>query len=317
MPHPILEEGFLEWEIIINPDLKFTRTTTEKHGIKRYWGYDNIDKKHKLMFVQYPKSKFNRSAMEKILPKYEVCKLCIVGKKFIKGKNNTKSIMNYSIVDLFGKIPKVGNAITRNRYISQPIIMQLIATITRYPSAIILKPFGKRLLSLFLGIVGEIGVIYLIKNKVIQGEWADFFANYLSSSMEMAGKGSSLSLGVRQDAGKLMRSIKAGNFAGISDSLLNSMPSIRKAVKGYGASFKNAFNKFNNSLRIGRLRTTENTLPIGKIVGKKLFGNTPNYAEDFRFIDTSKRFRTTSEFGSGFRTKRRLRVSSDRLYATA
>lgn len=310
MSHPILEEGFLEWEVIINPNLKPIRAETLKHGIKRYWGYDNIDKKFKLMMVQYPKSRFSRSAMESILPKYQECKLCVIGKKFIKGKNNTKSMVNYSIVDLFGKIPKLGSVITRNRYMSQPIIMQLLSTLTRYPIAIVFKPLGKRLVSLFLGVVGEVGVAYLIKNSTLKGEWAEFFANYIASSVEMAGKGSSLSLGARADLRKLVGSVKAGNFAGISDSLLNSMPSIRRAVKGYGRSFKNAFSNF----RRGRLRITENTMPpIKKIFG----GNAVNYAEDFGYTDTSKRFRASTEFGSGFRAKRRLRESSDRLYAAA
>jgi len=316
MSHPILKEGFTEWEVIINPDLKFTRAEKWKHGIKRYWGYDFADGHHKLMFVQYPKSKFSRKAMKSIIPKYDRCELCTVGKKFIKAQNNNKIIMSKSVIDLFGKIPKIGNAITRNRYMSQPIIMQLIATLTRYPIAIAFKPLGKRIVSLVIGLVGEVGVAYLMKNKVIKGEWADFFASYISSSAEMAGKGSSLSLGVRQDMGKLVRSIKAGNFAGISDSLLNSMPSIRRAVKGYGNSFKSMF----NSMRSGRLRTTENTLPIGKLVGKKLFkdyGKAAAFADDFKFTDTSKRFRSSSEFGSGFRAKRRLRESSDRLYAMA
>jgi len=316
MIHPTLKEGFTEWEVIINQDLQFIRSEIWKHGIKRYWGYDKNSETQKLMFVQYPKKLFSRKDMERILPKYNKCKLCQVGKKFIKGKNNNTSIMvNYSVVDLFGKIPKIGNSITKNRDMSQPIIMQLLSTITRYPIAIIFKPLGKRLVSLFLGIVGEVGVAYLIKNNVIKGEWADFFANYISSSVEMAGKSASLSLGAKDDLRRLVGSIKAGNFAGISDSLLNKMPTIRKAIKGYGTSFKNAFN---NSTRRGRLRTTENTLPIGKIVGKKLFknyGSQPSYADDFKYTDTSKRFKTTSEFGSGFRTKRRFKVSSDRLYA--
>ncbi|KKM89500.1 hypothetical protein LCGC14_1248140, partial [marine sediment metagenome] len=184
----------------------------------------------------------------------------------------------------------------------------------------VLKPLGKRLASLAIGILGEVGVAYLIKNQIIQGEWAEFFANYITNSMEYPAQGNS-AFGVRQDVKRLMQSVKAGDFAGISDSLINKMPVIRKVVRGYGTSFKNMFN---NSVRRGRLRTTENTLPTGKIIGKKLFpdnlgrkGSHVNYADDFKYTDTSKRFRASSEFGSGFRTKRRFRVSSDRIYATA
>jgi len=54
---PELKEGFTEFEIILNPNLKYARTTKEKYGIKRYWGYDVNSKTFKLMFVQYPKDK--------------------------------------------------------------------------------------------------------------------------------------------------------------------------------------------------------------------------------------------------------------------
>jgi len=80
MVFPFLKEGFTEWEIVINPDLKFARAETWKHGIKRYWGFDSIDKSQKLMYVQYPKSKYSRVDMMRILPKYKNCRLCLIGK---------------------------------------------------------------------------------------------------------------------------------------------------------------------------------------------------------------------------------------------
>ncbi len=78
--HPTLKEGFLEWEVIINPDLKFVGTETLKNGVKRYFGLDPITKKQKLMYIQYPKSHFSRSDMKRILPQYDGCKLCKIGK---------------------------------------------------------------------------------------------------------------------------------------------------------------------------------------------------------------------------------------------
>ncbi|KKN15270.1 hypothetical protein LCGC14_0987890, partial [marine sediment metagenome] len=216
MTHPTLKEGFTEWEININQDLDFIRAEILKHGIKRYWGYDHISKTHKLMRVQYPKRFFSRADMERILPKYKKCKLCSVGKKFIKGKNNNTNNMTYSIIDNLGRIPKIGRYISGNRYITEPIIMQILSTISRYPFAITLKPFGKALASILVGILGEVGVIYLIKNKIVQGEWANFFANYLTSTLEMPARGGTLSLGFKDDIRALKSAIKSGNFYGIA-----------------------------------------------------------------------------------------------------
>lgn len=310
---PTLKEGFTEWEIIINPDLQFARAETWKHGIKRYWGFDPISKTHKLMYVQYPKRNFSRNDMKRILPKYKKCKLCTVGKKFIKEKNNTTINMTYSIIDNLGRIPKIGRYISGNRYMTEPIIMQILSTISRYPIAMFSKPLGKVLGSLAIGILGEVGVAYLIKNKIIQGEWANFFANYISSAGEMAARGGELSLGIKDDVRRLKNAIRGGNFYGIADSLLNEAGAIKRAIKGYGASFKNAF--ANIGIRGGRrLRTTETTLPTK--LRKRPFGKkfAVKYAEDFKYRDTSHRFRDISDFGKGFRKERRFRESGDKVY---
>nr|BDI55211.1 MAG: hypothetical protein [uncultured archaeon] len=308
MIYPILKSGFTEWEIIINPDLQFARAETWKHGIKRYWGFDPTTKTHKLIYVQYPKNKFSRDDMNRILPKYTGCKLCIIGKKFIKGKNNTTINMNYSIVDLFGKIPKIGSSITRNRFMSEPIIMNILSTISRYPIAMVFKPFGKALASILVGIAGEVGVAYLIKNNIIQGEWATFFANYISSIGEMPAKGGVLSLGYKDDLRRLKSAIKSGNFYGIADSLLNDAGAIKRAIKGYGTNFKKTFANIRRGGR--RLRTTETTLPTK--LRKRPFG--VKFAEDFKYKDTSHRFREIGTFGSGFRKERRFRESGDAVY---
>lgn len=307
---PTLEEGFTEWEIIINPDLRFARAETWKHGIKRYWGFDPSNNTHKLMYVQYPKKIFSRDDMNRILPKYTGCKLCIVGKKFIKEKNNNTINMSYSIIDNLGKIPKIGKYISGNRYMTEPIIMNILSTISRYPFAMIFKPFGKALFSLLTGIIGEIGVAYLIKNNVIQGEWATFFANHISSAAEMPAKGGTLSLGMKDDIRSLKNALKTGNFYGIADSLLNEAGAVKRAVKGYGTSFKNAFANITRGGK--RLRTVETTLPTK--LRKRPFG--VKYAEDFKYLDTSHRFRDVSNFGTGFRKERRFRESGDAVYAS-
>ena len=307
-----LKEGFLEWEIIINPDLKFARAETWKHGIKRYWGLDPTDKSHKLMYVQYPKSVYSRSDMNRILPKYNGCKLCTIGKKLINKKNNNTN-MDYSIVNLFGKIPALGNVITQNRDISEPIIMQTLSTITRYPLAILNTELGKRVFSFLIGIGGIAAISYLVKNNLIKGEWYKFFANYISSAAEMNAQKGTLSLGVKSDLIRLKESIKTGNFGGIADSLLNDATSVKRAVRGVVRGYKGSFDKAFHLLRGGRrLRPTENTMP-SKFSGKS-GGFAVNTAGDFKFTDTGKRFKDISTFGRGFRKERRFRESGDAVY---
>jgi hypothetical protein len=313
MSVPDLKEGFTEWEIIINPNIKFSRAEYWKRGIKRYWGFDPTDKSQKLMYVQYPKSEFSRRDMVRILPKYNNCKSCSLSKKFIKEKNNITS-MNFSIVNLFGYIPYIGRLITKNRFMTEPVIMQFISTLTRYPLAIMNTELGKRLFSLVIGVGGLATVRYAIKNTTMQSEWANFFANYISSTVEMnAQKTGVLSLGVADDLAKLKRSIKSGNFYGVADSLIKNPAAIKNAVKGITGQFNKVSGQFSNVFRSGRLRATENTMP------NKLFGNkgqqfSVKNSSDFGYIDTAKRFREIGSFGSGFRKERRFRESGDASY---
>jgi len=315
MVRPILKEGFTEFEIVINPDLKFARAETWKHGIKRYWGFDPIDKSQKLIYVQYPKSKYSRSDMVRILPKYSNCRLCKISsspKKLIKGKNNN-TIMDYSIISNLGKIPAIGSYITRNRDITEPVVMQTLSTITRYPLSILNTELGKRLFSLLIGLGGLAVVNYAIKSGTLKGEWANFFANYISSAAEMEAQKGTLSLGVREDLRRLKNSIKAGNFSGIAYSLLNDPAHIQRTIKNIQSSFSNAFHLPRGGRR---LRPTENTMPTIK----KLFGSGKSgdfevkYADDYKYTDTSKRFKDISAFGSGFRKERRFRESGDAVY---
>ena len=183
-----------------------------------------------------------------------------------------------------------------------------------------LKPLRKALVSTLIGIVGLTGVSYAMKDITLKSEWANFFGNYIASLFEMPASPTG-AFGVRNDLRSLKSSIKAGNFYGIADSLLQNAGSVKRALRGYGGGIKGAFGKAFNALRGGRLRTTENTLPTGKIIGQGLFGRKSGqfdvkYAEDFKYTDTSGRFKDVSKFGSGFRSKRRLRESGDSAYAS-
>lgn len=305
MSFPTLKEGFTEWEVIINPDLKFARTETVKNGVKRYFGIDPITKNHKLMYIQYPKSHFSRNDMKRIVPQYKDCELCSVGKKFIKGKNNNR-IMNFSIIDLMGNIPLIGNSIVKNRFMTEPVVMQTLSTLTRYPLAVMNTELGKRLFSFLIGIGGLTAVRYLIKNKTIEGEWANFFANYISSAAEFNAQKLGSGFGVKDDLGKLKRAIKSGNFYGVADSLVNNPEKIKRTIKTIQSNFSKTF-------RSGRLRATENTMPNKLFSGKGQQFAVKN-AGDFKFTNTGKRFREIGSFGAGFRKERRFRESGDAAY---
>ena len=309
----ILKEGFTEFEIIINPDLKFARTEILERGVKRYYGLDPTDKSHKIMYVQYPKSNFSRSDMNRILPQYKDCKLCSVGKKLIKGKNNITN-MDYSIINLMGKVPLIGNSITQNRYMTEPVVMQAFSTLTRYPIAILTTELGKRLLSLFIGAGGIALVHYFVKNNIVKGEWANFFANYISSAAEFNAQKAGDGFGVKDDLGKLKRAIKSGNFYGIGDSLLSNPAKIKRTISTIQSNFSKFQADFSNVFRSGRLRATENTMPNKLFSGGQGNKFAINQAGDFKYTDTGKRFKDISNFGAGFRKERRFRESGDAVY---
>lgn len=331
MARPKLKEGFTEWEIEINPDLKFARAETWKKGIKRYWGFDPVGGRFKLMFVQYPKSKFSREDMNRILPKYSSCPNCTLGKKFINSENNNKNmsmdLRNFSVVDLFGKIPAIGDKITQNRDISEGLIMQLLATISRYPISILTTDLGKRITSFIVGLIGIPATLKLAKGANVQSEWLEYFTNMISSSAEMNGRDGSF--GVEQDIAKLRRAITSGNFYGVSDALLKNNTQVKNAIDSLvsNMNFGNvggAINDFGNKVKdffgkafgINRLRTTEGT--ISSLPKRSYQPKTPQLsvkeANDYRYIGTEDRFRDISKFGAGFRSQRRLRESGDLLY---
>ena len=98
MSVPTLKEGFTEWEVIINPNLKFSRAEYWKRGIKRYWGIDPTDKSQKLMYVQYPKSGFSRKDMIRILPKYRNCKSCLISKPVLTSYLSSSTDIIFPII---------------------------------------------------------------------------------------------------------------------------------------------------------------------------------------------------------------------------
>lgn len=316
-----LKEGIREWEIIINPDLKFARAERWKKGIKRYWGYDPTNKKEKLIFVQYPKSRFTRADMERILPEYEDCKLCVVGQKFKYAKNDNKNIM-MSIVDLLGKIPKLGKYVTNNRKLSEDMIMQILATVTRYPISMWTSPTGKRVLSFIIGVIGAPVAYKYIRNMNLKSEWTTFFSNFLSSSLEMNSDGS---FGAQSDLKRMAKNLMKGNFGAMFNNTFADPATIKQELRRItrGMSFDNLFDfsglkagfdaLFN---RGGRLRKTEGTIPdqVPKL------GSEIKTAGDYQYVGTADRFRDVSDFkrkgsfGSGFRSKRRLKESGNKLY---
>lgn len=315
------------WNVIINPNLPTARKTRWKKGIIRVWG--KVGNDEKLKYVLYPKNKFSRADMERIIPQYESCPNCQIDtkdKKFINSKNNninmSMNIRNFSIVDLFSKIPAIGKYIARNRDLSEPIIMQLLATLSRYPTSILMTDLGKRLVSFIVGVAGVAGTVRLAKSASVRSEWTQYFTNMITSAAEMPAQGGNFAL--KDDLRKLKQGITSGNFYGVSDALMKSGTRAQRAIKdalpNFGGSLANFGRKIKQSfsnLFGSRLRLTENTLPEQprQFEGRS---RTPKLgvkeASDYQYRGTEDRFKDVSKFGQGFRTKRRLRESGDLLY---
>jgi hypothetical protein len=316
------------WNIIINPNLPTARKTRWKKGIIRVWG--KVGNDEKLKYVFYPKDRFSRADMERILPQYESCPNCQIDKKFINSKNNninmSMDIRNFSIVDLLGKIPAIGKYIARNRDISEPIIMQLLATLSRYPTSILMTDLGKRLVSFIVGIAGTAGTVAIArelgKNPNVESEWIQYFTNMITSAAEMPAQGGSFAL--KDDLRKLRQGITNGNFYGVSDALVKqgsqAQQAVKEALPNFGGSLANFGQKIKqsfNNLFGNRFRMTENTLPEQP---RQFSGSsrTPKLgvkeASDYQYRGTEDRFKDISNFGQGFRSKRRLRESGDLLY---
>lgn len=312
------------WKVIINPNLPTARKTRWKKGIIRVWGKSG--KEEKLKFVFYPKSNFSRDDMMRILPKYESCPNCTIDKKFINTKNNninmSMNIRNFSIVDLFSKIPAIGSYIARNRDISEPIIMQLLATLSRYPISILMTDLGKKLTSFIVGVAGVAGTVKLAKSASVRSEWTQYFTNMITSAAEMPAQGGSF--GIQDDLRKLKQAITSGNFYGISDALIENTAQAKQTIKsinpfsgGSLADFGNKIKQSFSNLFGRRLRLTENTLPE-KPRAFKGSSRTSRFgikeASDYQYRGTEDRFKDVSNFGKGFRSKRRLKESGDLLY---
>jgi hypothetical protein len=272
--------------------------------------------------------------MERILPQYKSCPNCQIDKKFINSKNNninmSMDIRNFSIVDLLGKIPAIGQYIARNRDISEPIIMQLLATLSRYPVSILMTDLGKRIISFIIGIAGTAGTVAIArklgKNPNVESEWIQYFTNMITSAAEMPAQGGSFAL--KDDLRKLQQGITSGNFYGVSDALMKSgteaKQALEEAMPEFGGSIGNSLESFGQKIKQGfnnifgtRFRMTENTLPEQP---RQFSGSsrTPKLgvkeASDYQYRGTEDRFKDVSNFGQGFRSKRRLRESGDLLY---
>lgn len=321
-----------DWVILIPRNLHLEIVKEEidkKNGIKRVWGKAEEDK-FKLVQIYYPISNYSLDDMTKILKKYDSCKLCRIGKKnlkFINEKRNIKSMSleNYkmkerSVVDLLGKLPRIGSKITGNREISEKWIMQSLATITRLPVDLYAQTLFKKIISLSVGIGGTALVAKLIKDSNVRSEWLEFFANWGANVFDPTPEQlNELAANINQ----LKSAVRNRSFYGVKSSLLKDPKQVSQAIKnitgaiGLG-SFGNKFGKISDMIRGfarprggGRVRISEGTGAAGKgsIALQKGFRSSPKMASDYGYIDTSRRFRDVSKFSKGFVSDRRFRQS--------
>lgn len=82
-----------EYFIVSKNDLPFHREEVwdEEKGIIRVWGRDG--NKEKINYIKYPKEHYTREYIEKkVLPKYESCPLCHIGKEISPMQASKKEI---------------------------------------------------------------------------------------------------------------------------------------------------------------------------------------------------------------------------------
>jgi len=322
------------WIVIIeeNIDLPYEKTTYKKgknnSDILFSWGASGLGK-YKLIQVQYSKSAYSHKDMKRILKKYDNCPLCKIGTKnlkFINRENNYKSMAlknkSLSIVNLFGKIPKLGTVITDNRSTSEEIIMQSLANISRFPMDMGLKTLWKKLLSLGIGAGGVAAVNKFMKSPNMKSEWITFFANYIANVFDPTPEQLNE---MAQDINILKGAIKNRSFYGVADSMFKDPAAVKQSMENIGNAvgatrlgyklgniFGNASYMVQSLANKKRVRVSEGTGPAGgrgSLALKRGFHAVAQTADDFGYQDTSKRFKDVSKFGKGFQAKNRFRKS--------
>lgn len=306
---PKLIELPTKWVIEINTDLRPIHTEQKKKGIIWQWGQD-WNGKYKLIAAFYPKT-FSKMDMNRIIIKYYTCPNCIIGKKNLKfkyGENNNKimALKGFSIVGLLEKIPKLGELIAKSpqsQAVTERWLMSIMSTLARSPVNFGFNQLFSRLLHVLIG-GGGAAVTELIpalrNNERFQNELRTFFANWASSSFDLSPE--EFSLGVSDDLMKLKAAIKGRNFYGISNAILRDPEELRRIGQKAKAAITMAFGKIGRKGRMWRQPLTHS--PEGEKYGKL-----STLGADYKYVDTTKRFRDVSDFSPSFKEKRRLRTS--------
>jgi hypothetical protein len=312
------------WQVTIdeNQDLRYYEKTIVrgKKGVKivRIWG-KAPDGNPKLKTIFYPKSAYSLDKMNKLMKKYDDCNLCKIGRtnlKFINNKNNIKNMKQFSIINGIGKIPKVGPMVSRNEPLTRPIIMQSLATISRLPMDMVLPEVLRKIAYLGIGGVGA-GLAYKkISDPQMQSEWIDFFANYIAMVF---------------DPTPAQMNKMASEINQIRAAISTRSMAPFKATFASGSEIKMAVNNLKNAIGLGslsfglgrafgklgfnwkkQLKVSEGTGPSSRAYSREMakgFHATSNVAEDFGYVDTSKRFKDISKFSRGFDNKKRFRLA--------
>lgn len=308
-----LKEENRWWIVEINPTLPHTSTTKWKNDIIRMWGTD-WKGNEKLIQVLYPKKEYSKEYIEEvIMPQYDECKLCQIGRSISKklkySKKDIKS-MRFSVLDLMEKIPKLGGLIRRHPEVSEQWIMQILGTITQYPISIVGTEFGQRLLNFVLGLGGSALIEKFAQSPNLKSEWHTFFANLGASGIgpDKSNRG----YGAGDDLKRLARNVMSGNFGALQSQIISpNMKSKLRRLRGQiGMAFSNIFGAF-GKIGSGRMWETPTT-HSPKLSNSGSPGNfQAGESDDFGYADTQEWFQDVSDFGPNFLNKKRFRKSGD------
>jgi len=314
-----LNELATRWEVIINR-LPYHKTEVKK-GRVIIWGRDgNI---MKINQVYYPKLFYSKERVQQLIKDYyQNCPMCYIGKSInnFKYQKSEYKIMS-SLIDLLGKIPKLGDWITRNRRQSEEWLMQSLATLIRNPIQMSTTTFGSKIISLIVGLGGSAGVSYLLKGYPnLQNELLTFFANWGSNTLDPTPEQINE---MARDIRKLKDAIRFGDFYGVADAIFRAPAGVEASVRNLanavspklgnvGMEFQSFVNNIpdplglKSKLRFRQVPVTHTPFTPSHSAGGRLG---VGVADDYQYIDSSKRFRRSDVFGKGFFNERKFRQS--------
>lgn len=223
---PDLIERVSDFIIFVN-DFPYLRTEmwNSNKGIVRVYGKDGS--KEKINYVIYPKKYYDRQYIEEnIIPKYENCTLCKIGKdisninfKYDKKKNNINNnngnFFMKSIKNMLGKF---------NDPIKKEYIGQGLGALSKFGISNITTELGNKIITSAIGAVGNVINETKVRNDLLRAMFTHMMYAFADPTANQLRE-------MKRNAGDLANSIKGRNFGTAFGSLLEEPQEVISAWK--------------------------------------------------------------------------------------